>query len=173
MMIAAPGKNDFQAMAEIYNRATQQFWAIYSEEEKILFADMRSVTADELQEESSERPVLCLKETDGAVSAYASFRQKNDQVVWISSLYVHPGHQQQGKGSALLQAIEDFARQNDAKLVALETHLNADWAISFYLKNDYTLVNNFTDQYPYHFILDKPPAPNRPLLAKIISDNDD
>jgi len=143
------------------------FWNIYSEEEKEAFVDSKTETVESLLETSQSRTIISAKEGD-RVLGYGVFRKKNDTVVWISSLYVDPESQGKGIGSSLLKEIEMFAKEYDCKVVALETHRDASWAINFYLKHGYEIVNDAIDTFPFNQILEKPPVPNRPLIAKVI-----
>jgi GNAT superfamily N-acetyltransferase len=89
--------------------------------------------------------------------------------VWISSLYVDPKVQRKGIGQRLLEIIEVFAKSNGCAVVALETHRSAIWALNFYAKNGYQIVNDKMEASPYSAILEKPPVPGRPVLAKLIN----
>ncbi len=165
--IKNPTKDQYRLMADLYNRAHKPFLNIYSEEEKEVFKDSFIETIDSLQEAALTRNIVCIIESD-IVLGYAFFRKKNEEVVWISSLYVDPDFQKKKIGSFILRHIEGFGLENDCHVVALETHAKASWAINFYLKNGYELVNDKINDYPFDRILEKLPVKGRPLLAKII-----
>jgi len=96
-------------------------------------------------------------------------RLKNEQTVWISSLYVRVDLQGKGYGSKLLKKIENFAFKNMAKVVVLETEKEAKWAVSFYLKNGYKkITKNILAKFPFDRVLEKPPVPNRYILGKVV-----
>jgi GNAT superfamily N-acetyltransferase len=166
MIITEPAREDYSAIAEIYNKSITAFYSIYTDEEKRAFADSHFENVDTIAKAIAIRNFLCAKEGND-VLGYITFRQKNEAIVWISSLYVDPEKQRMGIGKKLLHAVEEFAQNSHSKLIALETHEQAEWAIGFYNKNGYIVVNDIVDRFPFDRMLDKPPVPNRPILAKI------
>jgi len=170
MEILIPKKEDYARIAEIYNQAHKPFEAIYSKEEKIAFAENNIETAESIKETALSKKLICLKDVE-EILGFAVFRKKNDETVWVNSLYVDPKKQGSGYGVSLLIEIEKFAKENHCKVVALETHRNAVWALNFYKKNGYEIVNEKMAEFPFNKILDKPPVPNRPILAKVISED--
>lgn len=112
------------------------------------------------------RETYCVK--DDNIIGYISFRKKNDHVVWISELYVDPDSQGKGAGRILIDFVISFAKDNNCEVVALETHVKADWAINFYKNLDFEIVNEKMDIKPFSYILDKPPVKGRPIFAKIV-----
>jgi ribosomal protein S18 acetylase RimI-like enzyme len=167
MIIIEPVIEDYPAIAAIYNKSITAFYSIHTDEEKRAFADSHFETAETIATAIATRNFLCAKKGNN-VLGYITFRQKNEVIVWISSLYIDPDQQRQGIGKKLLHAVEDFAQNSHSKLVALETHEQADWAIGFYNKNGYIVINDIVDRFPFDRMLDKPPVPNRPILAKIL-----
>lgn len=165
--IFTPSEDDYHEICELHNAAYQKFLDIYSEQEKLVFKDDAQETPDSLLETAKTRHILAIR-NDKNILGYVVFRKKNSETVWISSLYILPGEQGKGTGTSLLKKIEEFARSINCTVVALETHMRADWALNFYKKNNYNKVNNQINIFPFNKILDKPPVPNRPLLAKII-----
>lgn len=168
MEIAKPSPQDFQRLAEIHNEAIKPFHEVYSIEEIVAFGD-EIETAETIGLTTQTKEVLIAKNSNNVVEGYVAFRKKNVDVTWISSLYIDPQFQRQGIGEKLLSEVEKSAKESECKLVALETHKSADWAISFYKKRGYEIVNEKIDEYPYSMILDKPPVANRPLLAKVVN----
>lgn len=67
---------------------------------------------------------------DGAAVGFGCLEGRH-----IRAVFVHPGHERQGFGQALLQALEEAARKNGFKCVFLRASLNA---AQFYLRNGYT-----------------------------------
>lgn len=166
--ITTPEPQDFETIVSIYNKAIVPFYTIYSEEEKIAFADSLIEKVENITEIVKTREIRVFKNEAGGILGYAIFRKKNDVVIWISSLYVLPESQGLGVGSELLGYVEWFAKNNGCSVVALETHRDAVWALNFYKKHRYEVVNEKVGEYPFDQILDKPPVQNRPLLAKKI-----
>ncbi len=165
--IFTPHKEDYTEMAILHNESHKKFLDIYSEEELEAYKEGITETSESLEETALTRKIIAVKE-NGKILGYSVFRKKNEETVWISSLYVDPITQGKGVGTKLLSEIELFAKGNKCKVVALETHKDAIWAINFYEKNGYQIVNKVINEYPFNHILDNPPVPNRPLLAKIV-----
>lgn len=165
MEIVQPDNDDFDFIAQIYNEAIQPFLKIYTKEEIEHF--QLSETKESIAQAAITRQILCIKEGD-AVIGYAVFYLKNKTTLWVNSFYISPAHQGKGIGKALLSAVENYAHEVLAKIIALETHTKATWAIDFYKKCGYIVVNNMIDTTPYNLILDKPPVSNRPILAKTV-----
>lgn len=170
MEIVIPKKEDYARIAEIYNQAHKPFETIYSEEEKIAFAEDNIETVASIEETAGTKNIICIQ-VENKIVGYAVFRKKNEETVWISSLYIDPEKQGSGYGTKLLETVEKFAEENNCKVVALETHRDAVWALNFYKKNGYEIVNEKMAEFPFNKILDKPPVPNRPILAKVISED--
>jgi N-acetylglutamate synthase-like GNAT family acetyltransferase len=76
--------------------------------------------------------------------------QEDDEVVGVSALsrrdeaagelrwvYVLPGHQRKGVGTALIESLEEKAREEGLSEMILFTDENASWAITFYEKLGY------------------------------------
>lgn len=167
MEITKPSAQDFQRLSEIHNEAIKPFHEVYSIEEIAAFGN-EIETAETIGLTTQTKEVLIAKTDERVIEGYIAFRKKNDDVVWISSLYIDPQFQRQGVGEKLLNEVEKAAQETGCKLVALETHKSADWAINFYKKRGYEIVNEKVGEYPYSSILENPPVLNRPLLAKII-----
>ena len=167
MKIIEPNLGDFKRIAEIHNEANKPFRLVYSSEEKEAFGE-EIETEETIEEIFKTRKLLVAENEENFILGYVIFRKKNDEVVWISSLFVDPKFQRQAIGEKLLKSVEEYAVKNNCKLVTLETHRKANWAIDFYKKQNYEIVNDKVNEYPYNKILDKAPVENRPLLATLI-----
>lgn len=159
---------DCPQITEVFNKAHKPFEAVWNEEEKEAFGHDAIKTAEDCLFMLEGRETYCVKDDDNNLIAYISFRKKNDHVVWISELYVDPEYQGKGAGKMLIDFATTFAVQNNCKVISLETHAKADWAINFYVKLGFEIVNEKMDIEPFSYILDKPPVKGRPVLAKIV-----
>jgi ribosomal protein S18 acetylase RimI-like enzyme len=166
--VVVPTQEDYLQIAGLHNKASLPFDAIYSADEKLAFAETSTETYESIKETAQTRELLCVKDKDNKVLGYVSFRKKNEQTVWISSLYIDPAKQKEGIGSLLLREVEKYALRSFCPIVALETHKDAYWALNFYQKNGYKLINDVLSQYPFNAVLDKEPVKGRPLLAKLV-----
>lgn len=167
MIIVKPIPENYPAIAAIFNQAIMPFYAIYMDEEKDAFTLQEDV--DSITDLAHSRDILCAQDIDGMITAYAAFRKKNQDVVWISGLYVLPLYQGRGIGLSLLRAIENKAQAWGCKIVALETHEKADWAINFYKRAGYDVINGKITEPGYAAVLQQPPVGRRPVLAKWIN----
>lgn len=162
-----PDRNDYQEIADLVNVASQPFLAIETKEENRVLNTGRK-TAKDIEETVKTREVLCVKR-EGVILAFSAFRLKNYKTVWISSLFVKSSNQREGIGKFLLDAIEEFARKNNAKAIVLEVRKKAEWAINFYRKYGYHILNGQDlKKDPFDQVIDKKPVPSRRILGKAL-----
>jgi ribosomal protein S18 acetylase RimI-like enzyme len=167
IVIEKPKREDYEEIADISNRADEPFLKLYSEEEakEIGFG---TEAAEGLIEGEETREYLCLK-VDNKIVSFVSFRLKNPQTIWISHICTDPNFQGKGYGAKLMIGAERIAKERNAKVVVLETERQADWAVNFYLKNNYKILSDEDLKvFPFDKVLDKPQVPNRYILGKII-----
>lgn len=166
--IFIPTRKDYKEIIALVNEADKVFFGIYTQGEARKVG-VGSLSKQDLISGEKTRNYFVLKDKNKLI-AFASFRLKNKQTVWISMFYVRVGYQNQGYGSALLSAIENCATENSIKVVVLETEKKAKWAVNFYLKNGYKkITKNGLTKFPFNKVLEKPPVPNRYILGKVIS----
>ena len=167
MKISLPTRKDYKEIVSLVNEADRVFFGIYTKSEA-LEVGVSKLTTDELISGKKAKKYLVLQDSKKML-AFASFRLKNEQTVWISSLYVRVDLQGKGYGSKLLKEVENFAFKNMAKVVVLETEKKAKWAVNFYLKNGYKkITKNGLTKFPFDKVLEKPPVPNRYILGKVV-----
>lgn len=164
MFIKKVTESDCDSLANIFNEAHIPFENIMSQEEIDAIGGDLKKTKEDCIFMLEGRETYCAFDNNEIVG-YISFRIKNEYVVWISELYVNPSIQGKGVGRMLIDFVKDFTKKSNCKLIALETHRLADWAIGFYEKLGFEIINEKIDEDPYNHILDKPPVPNRPILA--------
>ena len=165
--IYIPTRNDYKEIIHLVNEADRVFCDIYTKSEANEVG-VSNLTEEDLVSGEKTREYLVLSDGN-EILAFASFRLKNEQTVWISSLYVKIGSQGKGYGSKLLKKIENFALKNKAKVVVLETEKKAKWAVNFYLKNSYKIISkSILQKFPFNKVLEKSPVPNRYILGKVL-----
>ena len=167
IVIEKPKREDYEEIADISNRADEPFFKLYNAEiaKEIGFA---TETEERLIEGEETREYLCLKINNQIVS-FVSFHLKNPQTIWISHICTNQDFQGKGYGAKLIHKIEEIAEERGAKVVVLETEKRADWAVNFYLKNNYkTLSDEDLKIYPFDMVLNKPQVLNRYIFGKII-----
>ena len=84
--------------------------------------------------------VIVFYENDIAVGA---FREKKEDTVEIKRMYVHPDHRKKGIASAVLAALEIWAKEVGYVYTILETGKNQPEAINLYQKLNYTIIPNY------------------------------
>lgn len=72
----------------------------------------------------------------------------------LDKLYVHPDHQRQGIGMALLQSVGDWARQRQARRLRLQVNRGNAQAIAAYLKYGFTITESRVFDIGDGFIMD-------------------
>lgn len=167
LKLSTPTRKDYKEIVALVNKADLVFLDIYTQKEA-KEVGVGDLTREDLISGEKTKKYFILKDKNKML-AFASFRLKNNQTVWISSLYVKVSQQRKGCGAALLSVIEDFAVKNKAKVIVLETEKKAKWAVNFYLKNGYKKITKHNlIKFPFDKILEKPPVLNRHILGKII-----
>lgn len=165
--ILKPKREDYPEIVSLVNNADKVFLSIYSKEE-LKYIKIGHESVENLIAGERKRKYLMVKEGVEIV-AFSSFRLKNEQTVWISSLYVKKNKQGKGYGSILINRIELLAKKMMANVVALETSKKALWAVKFYLKNNYRALKlSDLESFPFNRILEKDPVKNRYVFAKDI-----
>jgi len=167
MTIEKPKRENYEEIADISNRADEPFLKLYNKDQakEIGFG---LETVEDLIEGEKTREYLCLK-IDNQIISFVSFRLKNPQTIWVSHICTSSDFQGKGYGAKLMQKIEEIAKERGAKVVVLETERQADWAVNFYLKNNYKiLLEEDLKVFPFDKTLDKPQVANRYILGKII-----
>ena len=86
--------------------------------------------------------VIVFYENDIAVGCGA-FREKKEDTVEIKRMYVHPDHRKKGIASAILAALEIWAKEVGYDYTILETGKNQPEAINLYQKLNYTIIPNY------------------------------
>ena len=86
--------------------------------------------------------VIVFYENDIAVGCGA-FRKKKEDTVEIKRMYVHPDHRKKGIASAVLAALEIWAKEVGYVYTILETGKNQPEAINLYQKLNYTIIPNY------------------------------
>lgn len=74
----------------------------------------------------------------GVIALKPLHEEKVGLIRWV---YVHPKYQRKGIGSALLKYVEEEAHKMKLKRLQLFTHEKAFWAINFYKKHGYRIIN--------------------------------
>lgn len=163
--IFKPDRNNYPEIVDLINESDRIFFDIYtkSDAEEL---EVANYTIDDLIAGEPDKEYVVLAEDDKIVS-FVSFRLKNEQTIWISSLYVDKKEQKKGYGSILLKEVEKVALDRKVPVVALETAEKAKWAVDFYLKNGYKILSlGDLTQYPYDKVINKTPVANRYIFGK-------
>src|SRR5206468_8328512 len=93
--------------------------------------------SDELKKEIAEGVVFWVAEEDGRLLAVMGIQDKGE-VALIRHAYVTPSVQRKGVGTSLLRHVQGLA----GKPVLIGTWADASWAIEFYRRNGFTVVQN-------------------------------
>ena len=72
----------------------------------------------------------------------------------LDKLYVHPDHQRQGIGAALLRAVQDWARQRQARRLWLQVNRGNAQAIAAYRKYGFRIVESRVFDIGHGFVMD-------------------
>jgi diamine N-acetyltransferase len=93
--------------------------------------------------------------TDGELRGFASIGPTNTAAEFkLHKLYVHPGWQRHGLGSALLNECESTARNHDATTLVLNVNKQNKKAIVAYLKRGFTIRDSIVADIGSGFVMD-------------------
>lgn len=115
---------------ETYNGEKDQLVAIYSE----AFGDLPEESEELILFNTSyDGRKLWVARQDGEIVGTVTTAEEGD-VQWVTALAVHPRHEGQGVGTALLSYTKDFASRSGAKFVMLDVEIENSKALSVYEK---------------------------------------
>ena len=130
-MIRKCSINDYEAILSIINDAAEVYRGIIPTE---LWGEPY-MSADELRKEiTSDVRFFCLEVGGGLVAVMGT--QSVRDVILIRHAYVRTNRQRKGEGSLLLQYLVD----NAPKPILIGTWRAARWALRFYEKNGFRLI---------------------------------
>ena len=100
---------------------------------------------DELQRPSGDKTLTLVAEFDGEIAGFIEARlERSPDAMHREMIYCHVAeiavsshHQNHGVGGRLLQAVEEWGRQQDAEFASLEFHTANELASSFYRRMGY------------------------------------
>jgi len=134
----------------------------------VINASNREAFSKIIPKEYFKEPILSMKELLRDFKRMAFYVFEGDRVVvGVSALkvegdvgrirwvYVLPEHQRKGIGTALIRNIEKEAKEIDLKKLWLLTSEKAYWAVNFYKKHGYKLVDRIKRPYGYDVIMEK------------------
>lgn len=165
--IIKPKREDYPEIVALVNNTEKIFFSIYPPEE----VKCRGICTESFESlvDGEDRGEYLIIKKSSEIVAFSNFRLKNEQTVWISSLYIKESEQRRGYGSILIKKIEEWAKKMKAKVVTLETSEKAFWAVNFYLKNNYRILEKTNlKNFPFDQILKKDPVKGRHIFAKEI-----
>lgn len=95
-------------------------------------------------------------ELEGKIIGVAALQLLNEHSGNIRFVYVLPEHQRKGIGTSLVTHIEAEARRFGLKyLVIPYVDINANWAINFYMKLGYKVVEKHEKPWGYDLFFKK------------------
>ena len=115
----------------------------------------RSYGVDVLRQEFAQGVTWFRALTDGALRGFASTGPTASATEFkLHKLYVHPGWQRHGLGSALLQACESAARAHGATTLMLNVNKRNTVALAAYKRRGFTLREAITVDIGGGFVMD-------------------
>jgi N-acetylglutamate synthase-like GNAT family acetyltransferase len=159
-------EKDYKEIVNVINSQIKREERFFDKKEYQL--NFPKETEDSLRDVKKVRSYFVVEE-NGKIIAFASYYIKENNILWLSEIVVLPKKQNRGVASELLRYIEDKAKSKNIKAVALETQKVFDWAIGFYKKQEYTILNlKDLNRYPFKGTLIKKPLKNTYIFGKIL-----
>jgi GNAT superfamily N-acetyltransferase len=133
MLIRKSVEADFPVMLAIVNDAAQAYRGVIPVDRW----HEPYMPADELVKEIADGVVFWVAEEDGRLSGVMGIQDKGD-VALVRHAYTAPAVQRKGVGTGLLRHVESLTD----KPVLIGTWADASWAIEFYRRNGFSVVQN-------------------------------
>lgn len=132
-------EDDYRGMVDVEASSKSLFESVFTPEvcKQMLVG---GITVDDFLN-GDERICHYVSVHNNRISGYVSYYLKDNQVLWITNIYVHTDFQGHRIGASLLAFIEELAAQEGLVAVALETQNKMTWAVDFYKKNNYKLLS--------------------------------
>ena len=112
-------------------------------------------TYDELLKKFREM-TFYIYELEGEIIGVAALQVESESLGNVRFVYVLPDHQRKGVGTSLVTYIEAEARRLELEtLRVFYVDINAYWAINFYTKLGYTVVDKRKKPWGYDLFFEK------------------
>ena len=112
------------------------------------------LTEEELLEDL-ERMTFYAWESKGKIVGVAALQVLGEGVGRVRYVYILPGYQRQGIGTALVTRVETKAKEMDLRKLKVLTVGEAGWAVAFYEKLGYRLAEKIKRPWGYDVFLEK------------------
>lgn len=86
--------------------------------------------------------VIVLYDADGPIGCGA-FKETEKDTVEVKRMYTVPAHRSKGHASNILNALEQWAKEEGYSITVLETGKRQPEAIELYKKNGYNIIPNY------------------------------
>ncbi len=106
-------------------------------------------------DECLERMTFYVHRKKGMVVAVAALGAEDQDCGRIRWVYVLPKYQKRGIGTALMFHLERLAREMGFRKTRLVTDNGAEWAIRFYMKLGYMLINKVPNPWGFNVWMEK------------------
>lgn len=131
-----------EEILNLVNRTVRETWSgIIPKDE---FRDP-FLTADQFEKMAKIMTFYMYKEEESMLAAF-SFSIAYDNTGWIPFVHVLPEHQNRGIGTTIMSFLEEHARERGLTKMKLETNEGAEWAIRFYTKLGYQIVEKYQER---------------------------
>jgi N-acetylglutamate synthase-like GNAT family acetyltransferase len=112
-------------------------------------------THDEFLEKFREM-TFYVYEQNGEIAGAAALQTESEGLGYVRFVYILPKHQRKGIGTRLVAHIEIEARRLGLKTLKVpHVDTNAHWAINFYMKLGYNLVDKRKKPWGYDLFFEK------------------
>ncbi len=137
-MIRKAGPSDAGEIARVINVSNYRAYKGIIPEE---FFKCPVITREKVLEEMG-RMEFYVYEVNGKILGVAALEpRRGEGVGFVWHVYVHPEHQRRGVGTALMKRVEERARELGLRKLRLITHGRAYWAIRFYERLGFRVVD--------------------------------
>jgi N-acetylglutamate synthase-like GNAT family acetyltransferase len=112
------------------------------------------LTEEELLEDF-QRMVFYAWERDDRIVGVSALQFLGEGVGRVRYVYILPGYQRQGIGTALVSRVEIKARESNLRKLKVLTVEKAIWAVAFYIKLGFRLAERIQKPWGFDVFLEK------------------
>lgn len=150
-MIRKASPEDAEGILRVINEANKQAYR-----EIIPSKHFREpvITEGELLEMLREK-IFYIYMRGGEIKGVAALLLREDESGVMDWVYVLPRYQRSGIGTALVNRLEDEVKERGLEKLMLKTPEKARWAVEFYLKLGYRIIDRISTSWGYDVVMEK------------------
>lgn len=136
MQIRRFQESDAEELARLHELSWRHFYREIVPKDLLEFT-VNELFKPELYIDWNAKGIVYVAEDNGKIVGFSACHMKDAGTGYLRSIYLRPGHEGRGLGTALLKKAMDWLKVEGAKSVRTDCLADNDGAISFYEKNGF------------------------------------